>query len=410
MVKQISPEAAAAIRKALDDACLDQTNGLPGVTFLVADKSGKQLFSHAAGKRGQGVDEALTLDNVFWIASFTKLITTIACMQLIEQGKLSLDDVGLVERIAPELKEVKVLKEDGSLVEKERGITLRMLLTHTAGFGYPFSSKALCDHARPVGYDEVSAHFSDFKQPLIHQPGERWEYSISIDWAGILVERVSGLSLNDYFHKYIFEPLGLKRISMFPTKEMKEKLMHLHARAPDGTLSSRDHAYHRPLIAEGEEVKSVFSSGGGGLFANPQDYLDILVTLLNDGTSPTTNAQILTPSTVAQMFTNQIPDSPNFARQGIKAAKPDLINSMPELYPIPDNGPQGWGLSFMITPSPTGRSANSGFWAGLPNLFWWCDRDHGITGIISTQVVPFGDLPLLGLWFNCETMVYNALK
>jgi CubicO group peptidase (beta-lactamase class C family) len=134
MGKELSAEAIPAIRKALDDACADQNEGLAGVSLFIANKEGKQLFAHASGKRGHGSEEPLTLDSVFWIASFTKLVTAIACMQLVEQGKLALDDADQLEELCPELKDVKVMQEDGTLVPKNKRITLRMLLTHTGEY------------------------------------------------------------------------------------------------------------------------------------------------------------------------------------------------------------------------------------------------------------------------------------
>ena len=119
--------------------------------------------------------------------------------------------------------------------------------------------------------------------------------------------------------------------------------------------------------------------------------IEILATLLNDGLSPTTGNRILKAETVNEMFTNQVPEFPNFGRQGIPAAKPDFTNPLPDLYPQPAEQEQGWGLSFMLTihPGQTGRGANTGWWAGLANLFWWCDREKGIAGILATQILPF---------------------
>jgi hypothetical protein len=118
---------------------------------------------------------------------------------------------------------------------------------------------------------------------------------------------------------------------------------------------------------------------------------EILATLLNDGLSPKTHAQILKPETITEMFKNQIPQFPNFGRQGITAARPDYTNPLGDLYPQGDVA-QGWGLSAMITiePGMTGRGANTMFWAGLPNLFWWCDREKGVAGMIASQILPFG--------------------
>lgn len=126
---------------------------------------------------------------------------------------------------------------------------------------------------------------------------------------------------------------------------------------------------------------------------------DVLATLLNDGTCPTTGKQILKPETVQEMFKNQIPQFPDFGRNSIPAAKPYLTNPIPDLYPQPPEQAQGWGLTFMLTihPGATGRGNNTGWWAGLPNLFWWCDREEGIAGMICTQILPFAGKTTLAL-------------
>jgi len=111
------------------------------------------------------------------------------------------------------------------------------------------------------------------------------------------------------------------------------------------------------------------------------------------------------------MFRNQIKEFPNFGKQGIPAAKPDLTNAIPELYPVPGNPAQGWGLTMMLSNGgATGRSVSTGFWAGLPNLWWWCDREKGVAGIICTQILPFADDKVLGMWVDIESKIYAALK
>ncbi|KAJ9293371.1 hypothetical protein DTO271G3_7867 [Paecilomyces variotii] len=406
----LSASTVQTLQQKIDAACADQEKGVPGTTIVIVGKDGKEKFAYSAGKRGYGTSEPMTLDNVFWIASCTKMVVGIACMQLVEQGLLSLDDSNQVETLCPELKDVKVLQDDGTLVPKKRGITLRMLLSHTAGFGYTFFNKKLRDYSKPIGYDEFSGHIYDILQPLVNQPGEGWEYGVNIDWAGICLERVTGQTLNDYLHKHIFEPLGLKNISMFPTKSMKEKLAYMNSRAPDGQLSPRDHLLRRPLIVEGtEEIKNCLNSGGAGIFAKPQEYCQIIAVLLNDGTSPTTGAKLLRKETVDEMFRNQIPEFPHFGTQGIPDSKPDLTNPIPDLYPLPPTGEQGWGLTFMLTGGATGRSTGTGHWAGLPNLWWWCDREKGIGGMVCAQILPFVDAKITGLWVDIETEVYKAL-
>jgi CubicO group peptidase (beta-lactamase class C family) len=181
---------------------------------------------------------------------------------------------------------------------------------------------------------------------------------------------------------------------------MKSKLVHMSQRASDGKLTPREHLLRMPLITSpgSSEQRSILNSAGAGCFAPPREYVKIIATLLNDGTSPTTGKQILKPETVAQMFENQIPELPNFGREKIQAAIPELTNEISELYPQPHDQPQGWGLTFMLTISEgaTGRGRNTGWWAGLPNLFWWADREKGVGGMVASQILPFaGELYFL---------------
>lgn len=170
--------ALERLRSAVDTACADQKTGIPGATVVVIGKDGKELFAHSAGKQGITSSSPMTLENIFWIASCTKMHTGVACMQLVEQGVLKLDDSDETERLCPELKAIKVLLPDGKLEDKKTGITLRMLLSHTAGFGYSFFNERLRDWAFPAGLDEFSGRFDDMKSPLLFQPGTGWEYGV----------------------------------------------------------------------------------------------------------------------------------------------------------------------------------------------------------------------------------------
>ncbi|KAG0652015.1 methylbutanoyltransferase, partial [Hyphodiscus hymeniophilus] len=398
---------------AIDAATANPKTQIPGIVFVAVNKNGEEVVSHASGKRGVDTSEPMTLESIFSIASCTKMIGGIACMQLVEQGKLSLDDVDLAEKLCPELKQVKIHKGYDAenkpiLEEKKKRITLRMLLTHTAGFGYSFFNPEV----RELGLNEFSGRVEDVIHPLLFEPGTKFNYGTNIDWAGIMAERATGISLNDYCQKNIFAPLGIKNISFFPSAEMKSNLVHMSQRAPDGTLTTREHLLLAPLNAEpgSPEQKSILNSAGAGCFAAPREYVRIIATLLNDGTSPTTGKQILKPETVKTMFENQIPQLPNFAREGLQAAIPELTNEIPELYPQPHDQAQGWGLTFMLTISEgaTGRGGNTGWWAGLPNLFWWADRERGVGGMVASQILPFGDPQVMGLWAQVEAAVYQG--
>ncbi|TKA32527.1 hypothetical protein B0A50_01635 [Salinomyces thailandicus] len=412
----VNQKAQDAVQKSLDSVTSDPSTGIPGLVFVAVGKDGKQIAANASGKTGLTSNRPpMTLDTVFWIASCTKLLATMACMQAVEQGKLKLDDAQFVYKLCPELEKVKVLQEDMSFAEKKQDITLRMLLSHTAGFGYEFFNPKLRDYGRPLGFDVFHGDEREvLRMPLVNQPGERFEYGINIDWAGIVLERATGVKLNDWIQQNIMQPLKLENINMFPTKHMKQQLACMHQRWPGqpGKSEERDHMYREPLLAETEhEKKHIFQSGGAGAYAKPAEYVQVLATLLNDGKSPNTGAQILKKETVDEMFKNQIPNMPDFARNPIPAAKAEQTNPAPELYPQEGNPPQGWGLSFMMTiePGATGRGKNTAWWAGIANLFWWCDREKGVAGMIASQVMPFGDGHVMGQWGACEAAVYSAL-
>lgn len=180
----LDEQVTSHLRGIVDKACENQETGIPGATVVVVGKDGKELFAHSAGKRGTGSKEPMTLDHIFWIASCTKMLVGVACMQLVEQGILKLDDGTQIENLCPELKTLKVLRPDGSVEEKKKQITLRMLLTHTAGFGYCLFNERLKEWSMPVGADEFSGRIEDVIQPLIAQPGEGWEYGVSTTYLG----------------------------------------------------------------------------------------------------------------------------------------------------------------------------------------------------------------------------------
>ncbi|KAM4065839.1 beta-lactamase [Hirsutella rhossiliensis] len=386
MVK-FADEHCQRLRAIVDKAVSSGPGGIPGATVVVFGKDGSEPFAYSAGKRGLCSKENMTLDSVFWMASCTKMLTALACMQLVEQGILRLDDGSQLEQLCPELQKLKVLKQNGDTEPKQNGITLRMLLTHTAGFGYSFSNENIRDWGYPAGIDEFSGDIEDILQPLLFQPGEGWAYGVGIDWAGLALERAMKMRLNDYVQDKICLPLGLENVNMLPTQSMKDKLAYMHQRSPDGSLAARDHLLRRPLVVQSREQRdAMFQSGGAGIFAKPQEYCRILSVLLNNGICPRTGAKLLQPKT------------------------PDLTNPVPHLYPTEADLPQGWGLSFMLTGGATGRSSATAYWAGLANLYWWADRENGIGGLVCTQILPFGDSRAYGLWTELESAAYQGLK
>ena len=176
----LSTQTQEKIQAALDAGTKD--TGVPGMAFIAVDKKGGYLTKQASGRHGLNQDRKIDEDSVFWIASCTKMVTAIACLQLVEQGKLKLDDHNQVYELLPEVKaKDQVLVGKNKWEPRKNDITLRMLLNHTAGFGYSFFNENVRDYGRPTGFDEFDGDFKTIQQmPLVNQPGSKWEYGVSI--------------------------------------------------------------------------------------------------------------------------------------------------------------------------------------------------------------------------------------
>ncbi|KAG9854732.1 beta-lactamase/transpeptidase-like protein, partial [Aureobasidium melanogenum] len=401
------------------DSYVSREDGIPGLVFCVVNSAGNQLFHYASGKQGHDSDCSMDEKTIFWFASCTKMITAIAAMQLVEANKIHLDDGDQLEQILWELKNRKVLVEDAegqlSLVEKRTKITLRMLLSHTAGFGYSFSNTKLKKWSEPRGILEVSSEEYDiFGQPLVNQPGTTWEYGTNIDWVGRLIERITSMSLGEYMGKHIFDQIGVSSLTFFPSSDT---LAYLHERMPTGQIKVRDGGHllcraiqHRHGVHEPDST--FMRAGGHGLFGTPSDYCQIISILLNKGVHAPTGNRILQEETVQQMLENQIPEHPDFARDLSRPCKPSLVNYQAETYAQPREEAQGWGMSFfkLLHSSKTGRRAGTVWWSGLANLIWWADVDSGIGGIFASQILPFGDDLVFSCYEELETALYNHIE
>tara|TARA_R110002003_G_scaffold186_10_gene14592 strand:- start:9680 stop:10636 length:957 start_codon:yes stop_codon:yes gene_type:complete len=303
----LSAQGVQGVKDILDGFVKDNS---PGLVFTAVDKSGKILVDHAAGTVGVDSSDPMNKDStLFWIASCTKLVTVIAVLQLVEQGKIPLDDVEFVKKIAPEIKEKKVYADGVTPADQEKDVTVRMLLSHTAGFAYGFLDPRVPGE-NPI--EGVTGDKNDIiNARLVNQPGSMWEYGINIDWAGIILERVTGQTLGEYMAEHIFAPLGISSegATMFPTKEQQKHVAHMHQRDPEGKLTEREHLYKAPFdFTTKEQQDKALQSGGAGLFAKPKEYVKILAAILNDGKSPETGKSILKKETVDLMWENQIPD------------------------------------------------------------------------------------------------------
>ena len=374
-----------------------ESGRVPGVVAMAATDRGV-LYEGAFGRRALDRPEPMTLDSVFRIASMTKAITSVAAMQLVEQGKLALE--APVPDIDPTLGAPRVLEGFDAagaprLRPAKRPITLRHLLTHTAGFGYDMWDPAVGRYLAAASVPARGAgHVASIRVPLVFDPGERWEYGINTDWVGRLVEAVSGRPLDQYFRERIFAPLGMTDSGFVTTAEQRARQARLHHRQADGSLL--------PQPLEPPATAAEFWSGGGPLYSTGPDYLRFLQMLLHGGAW--SGASLLRPETVALMHRNHTGDLPAGV---MRTARPQMSNDV-DFFP---GARVRWGLGYMLNldPGPDGRSAGTVGWGGIFNTYYWLDPVRRVTGLIMTQILPFADPRVLALYGRFERAVYEAL-
>jgi methyl acetate hydrolase len=370
-----------------------ESGDVPGVAAAAATADGV-IFEGGYGKRDLTTGAPMTADTVVWIASMTKAITSACAMQLVERGRLSLD--GDIGAILPQLRRVQVLEGFAAngkprLRAPKRGITLRHLLTHTAGYAYEWFN---ADIARYVALTATPSIFTcqnaALALPLIADPGEKWEYGISIDWAGKAVEAVSGQTLDKYMRENLLQPLGMTDTAFKIGDAQRRRLATIYSRTPEG------------LVPAGIEIPQdpEFHMGGGGLYSTVGDYLKFLQMILHGGTF--NGARVLRPETVATMSHHAMG---NLVCNAVKTVAPEFSHDVDFLAGMK------WGLSFMINPQqmPTGRSAGSLAWAGIANSYYWIDPARKVAGVYATQVLPFFDEKAVKPFERFETAVYQAL-
>jgi methyl acetate hydrolase len=370
---------------------------VPGVVAMAATDKGV-IYEGAFGVRALDQSAPMTLDTVFRIASMTKAITSVAAMQLVEQGKLNLEDP--VPSIDPALSSPQVLEGfDGSgaprLRPARRPITLRHLLTHTAGFTYDMWNRDMGRYLKTAGLpSRATGKVASIRAPLSFDPGDRWEYGINTDWVGRLVEALSGQPLDVYFREKIFVPLGMKDSGYVVSAEQRARQARVHQRQADGTLV--------PQPFETAPVNPEFWSGGGPLYSTARDYLTFLQMLLHGGSF--TGARLLRPETVALMAQNHTGQVPAGV---LKTYAPALSNDV-NFFP---GAEIRWGLGYMLNvgPGPNGRSAGTVSWGGIFNTYYWLDQATKVTGVIMTQILPFADPRVLKVYGQFERAVYGAV-
>lgn len=376
------------IDRVLEQAVADRK--VPGVVAVAINENGN-FYEGSAGRRAFGDSPEMTLDSVFWLASMTKAITSIAAMQLVERGMVTLEEP-LAARM-PDLAALQVLDgfdddDKPRFRAPHRQITLRHLLTHSAGFAYPILNPDLWKLHHQTG-ETMAA----LEMPMVTDPGERWEYGVATDWAGRMVEQLTGQNLEDYFRENIFEPLGMDDTSFTPGPDQLARLVTRYQRQAGGSLE--------PIEVNPPEYPWVYS-GGGGLYSTGRDYARFLQMLLRGGELDGT--RVLDPSTVRSIAEDHLR---GLTVGDMRSVNQDAMNDVPSSK----EAVSLWGLAGMISTVefPTGRSAGSWTWAGVCNTYFWVDPKRRIAGILMAQLLPGSDPSVLDILNAFERAVYDSL-
>lgn len=373
-----------------------QNNAMANV-FAIAATADGVFYDKGFTSGGDSDDRVMSADTVFWIMSMTKLVTAVACLQLIEKGKLRLDQPA--GDIIPALKSRDILEGfdnvgQPKLRSARMPMTIRHLLTHTSGYSYTIWSENLSRYEKVVGLPNVAmALVGALEAPLEFEPGERWAYGISMDWIGRIIEEVTGQSLEVYFRENIFAPLGMDDTGFLLTSSQRRRLVKVHQRNEDGSLME---------IPFEVPQRPQFFMGGGGLFSTPCNYIRFLRMILNGGILE--EQRILEKETVDMMFHNHLGDiSINNLISWNSAYTLDVDHFA--------SSQSGWGLSFDLSlePGQHGRSSGSGYWAGLLNTHFWLDPAKGVTGAMFTQLLPFYDTQVMRVFGEFESCIYRFI-
>lgn len=386
---------------------------LAGVGAIAIDKDGNTLYKGAFGTVDQSDPNAasFTTSTPFIVWSCTKIITSVAALQLVEQGKLKLDDP--VEKYVPRVKDNKVLagwNDDGTpqLVEAKNKPKIFNLLTHTAGWTYDWLNPSTLRYRIHTGVPPVSYASGKeepyYDSPFDYEPGTGHQYSISVDWLGFVIEAISGQKLPEYVKENILDPLGMKDTAPRPEQSAKgvDTNLLIHNRGADGSLTADPNVQFPPNLK--------IHGGGHFLYTTLEDYVEnFLLTLVNYGTNPKTGVSILKKETVEEyLFKEKLQSVVGVSLDGVgivSSAVPQASNDG-ELLPGLKKS-WSYGLLLNLEDSPIGRSAGSGCWCGLGNIYYWIDPKKGYTGMLASETFPFVDAVVLDLFDNLERAVYG---
>ncbi len=372
---------------------------LPHAQLLVAREGEVVQFLSLGAARADG--RPLEGDAIFRIASMTKPITSIAYMMLLEEGKTALDDP--VARVIPEFGDLGVYAGGGGgipfLTRRCGPVRMLDLLRHTAGLTYSFQNRSNVDAAyreakldalrTQQDNDQFIATLAGF--PLEFEPGEAWNYSVATDVLGVVVARLSGMSLGDFFRTRIFEPLGMVDTAFYCPPEKLDRLTDAYVKHP-----KRGPVLNDPAEKSAWSTRPSFQSGGGGLVSTTRDYHRFCTMLLNGGELD--GARIVSPKTIQLMTANHL------------SGGADLTQMSRSLFSEAANAGAGFGLGFAVNMDPprTMVPGSSGefYWGGMYSTAFFVDPIERMTMVFMTQLMPSSSYPLRR---ELKTLIYSAL-
>jgi len=362
---------------------------IPGLSALAVTGDGTR-YSASFGERADGAP--WSENTVAWLGSMTKMIVAIGALQLVEQGRLDLDaDLGSVLPLLAEPKVLEGFDDEGRpKVRPATGaVTLRRLLSHTAGYGYHFWNADVLRYQDVAGLPRIiECREATLTTPLLFDPGTAWEYGMNLDWVGKAIEAASGQDLEQYLRGSILDPLGMSATSFRLGPALREELAAMNFRSPDGLVRIEFEMTQEPE----------FLMAGGAMYGSPADYLTLLRMVLGGG--EVDGVRILREDTVIEALSNQIGDLTIGKIMTVDPGSSNDVDFLPGTT-------KKWSLLGLLNveETPGGRSAGSLFWAGLPNAYYWVDRDKGNAGVLVTQILPFGDHAVLELFDRFENAV-----
>lgn len=357
-------------------------SSLPSAVMGYSTKDGGATTWYAFGPSIWGKADTVSEDHIFRITSMTKAITSVAALQLVEKGLLGLDDP--LNELMPEMVSIPILMEDGELVQTDKVITLKHLLTHTSGFGDKGMSARLTDFKpKDWKYEDM---------PRLFEPGAQWKYGSSFKWVGKIIEKVSGQDLETYFRENVTGPLQMNHTWFNVPDSLKDKIV---------SWGIRDSIAFQENPRIPKQAVTTYNAGGG-LFGSPKDYLTFLTCLLDEGKYE--GGQLLKPESVNLMFKNHLADN-----MTIDYELPDTLSVINRRF-LDESDKHGLAWAIEANADERIRPKGSGYWGGVANCYYSIDNENGLAIVYFNQFLPFNDKEAYEFYRLFEKEVYSKIR